>query len=446
MPISRTFSSSPLQINRVTSMAIVASVSIVVSIALGISQTLAGPLPGSVTGQAVPDSGARFQNWAGGIPYIGNPPYSRYIPPSMGVTGAVQCYPMGPYAGGCTNIYSGGGGFASKQNIQSLGKQMRADISWLGYTLSRSIRNRTVAQAMAKARANGAMPISAPCAGHGPQNLAGSVAGAAGAFGVQNPIAGATHVKAQAVSGLTVLHAGAGPVKSWNVHNLLFCSALEAQEGLCSKPASNPEIANDDIAGSTLLGTSGLQAPQHPKTDAVARAALIHNLTDTLPIRVTDKNAYTTPAGKTAIGMKLSYSARMSLAQEALDQIAALHTPVHNLGKAMDHSLRHLGGASLPDNASIDQVMALEYRGEIGNPKWYGDLAKLSGAALQREVVLLQAQNLQYQYLAFQERTAIESLLATLLAQQTETQYRPIVTRLNAQNAENASAAQRPKP
>jgi hypothetical protein len=61
-------------------------------------------------------------------------------------------------------------------------------------------------------------------------------------------------------------------------------------------------------------------------------------------------------------------------------------------------------------------------------------------------VVLLQAQNLQYQYLAFQERTAIESLLATLLAQQTETQYRPIVTRLNAQNAENASAAQRPKP
>ena len=56
--------------------------------------------------------------------------------------------------------------------------------------------------------------------------------------------------------------------------------------------------------------------------------------------------------------------------------------------------------------------------------------------------MLLQAQNLQYQYIAFQERTAIESLLATLLAQQTETQYRPLVARLNAENAENASGAQ----
>ena len=448
MPISRTSSSKIPRIARVGGMARAGGIALAVGLALAAPQafagntpaggTPAGGIPTGVTGQAVPDSGASFQNWAGSIPYIGNPPYSRYIPSTSGFSGMVQCYPVGE-GGGCTNIFSGGGGFASQQNIQALGHQMRADISWLGYTLSRSIRNRTVAQAMAKAQANGAMPASAPCAGHGPQSFASSVAGNVGAFGVNNPIAGALHVKAQAVSGLTVLHAGAGPVKSWNVHDLLFCSALEVQEGLCSKVAANPTVADDDIAGSTLLGISGLQAPQHPQTDVTARAALIHNLTDTLPVRVTDKNAYQTAAGKTAIGMKLSYSARMSLAQEALDQIAALHTPVHGLGKAMDHSLRHLGGATLPNDASIDQVIALEYRGEVGNPSWYGDLANLSGAALQREVVLLQAQNLQYQYIAFQERTAIESLLATLLAQQTETQYRPLVARLNAENAENAS-------
>jgi hypothetical protein len=357
----------------------------------------------------------------------------------------VQCY-YGDESEGCTNVFSGGDGFASKENIQALGRQMRADISWLGYTLTRSIRNRTVAQAMAKAKANGVMPTSSPCAGHGPQNLANSVAGASGAFGKDNPIAGAIHVKQEAVSGLTVLHASSGPIKSWNVHNLLFCSATEAQEGLCNKPTADPALANDDIAGSTLLGMSGLQAPKHPHKDSIARAALIHNLTDTLPVRVTNKRAYETIAGKTAIGMKLSYSARMSLAQEALNQIAALHTPIHDLGKAMDHSLRHLGGGTLPNNASIDQVIALEYRNEVGNPAWYSDLSKLSGAALQREVVLLQAENLQYQFLAFQERTAIESILATLLAQQTETQYRPIVTAMNNQNAQNSrgSATQNP--
>ena len=442
MPISRTSSSNTSRIARAGGLALAAGLALTAPQAFA-GDTPAGVTPTGVTGQAVPDSGASFHNWAGSIPYIGNPPYSRYIPSTSGVTGQVQCYPIDE-GGGCTNIFTGGGGFASQQNIQALGHQMRADISWLGYTLSRSIRNRTVAQAMTKAKANGVMPTNTPCAGHGPQSLAGSVAGNAGAFGKDNPIAGALHVKAQAVNGLTVPHAGAGPVKSWNVHNLFFCSALEIQEGLCSKAAANPAVANDDIAGSTLLGVSGLQAPQHPHMDAIARAALIHNLTDTLPVRVTDRNAYQTAAGKTAIGMKLSYSARMSLAQEALDQIAALHTPIHDLGQAMDHSLRHLGGAQLPKNASIDQVVALEYRGEVGNPSWYGDLANLSGAALQREVVLLQAQNLQYQYIAFQERTAIESLLATLLAQQTETQYRPLVARLNAENAENASGAPAP--
>lgn len=434
MPISRTCSSKRAPY-----------IGLALCVALAAPAAFAGNTPTGVTGKAVPDSGASFQSWAGQIPYIGNPPYSRYIPSTAGVTGRVQCY-FSYEAEGCTNIFSGGDGFASKQNIQALGRQMRADISWLGYTLTRSIRNRTVAQAMAKAKANGKMPTDTPCAGHGPQNLANSVAGSSGAFGKNNPIAGAVHIKQEAVSGLTVLHASAGPVKSWNVHNLLFCSATEAQEGLCSKPSADPAIANDDIAGSTLLGLSGLQAPKHPHTDSVARAALIHNLTDTLPVRVTNKRAYETMAGKTAIGLKLSYSARMSLAQEALDQIAALHTPVHDLGKAMDHSLRHLGGGTLPTNASIDQVIALEYRSEVGNPAWYGDLAKLSGAALQREVVLLQAENLQYQYLAFQERTAIESILATLLAQQTETQYRPMVTAVNDQNGQNSSGSATAKP
>jgi hypothetical protein len=58
MPISRIFSSKPLQGIRTSPMVLAASVSIAVSSVLGMPQTLASPLPGNVTGQAVPDSGA----------------------------------------------------------------------------------------------------------------------------------------------------------------------------------------------------------------------------------------------------------------------------------------------------------------------------------------------------------------------------------------------------
>ncbi|MHB1630874.1 MAG: hypothetical protein ACYCQL_01470 [Acidithiobacillus sp.] len=403
-----------------------------VALALGTPLAWAGT-PGAVTGNPVPDSGASFGNWGGSITYLGNPPYSRYIPSTSGVSGQVQCYPVGE-GGGCTNIFAGGGGFASQQNIQALGHQIRADISWLGYTLSRNIRNASTAQAMAKEQANSQMPTNVPCSGSSAQSLSASVAGANGAFGDGNPISGAQSVAQSAAAGLTVLHATAGPDKSWNLHNLYFCSQIEAGEGICDQPTTVDP--NADIAGTTLLGTHGLQAPQNPKTDAIARAALIHNLTDTLPVRVLNKNTYQTPAGKAAVGMKLSYAARMSLAQTTLRQIAALHTPIHGLGQSLDRSLQHLG-VQLPKNASLDQVFAYEYRGEVGNPQWYLDIAKLSGAALQREIVLLLAQNLQYQYIAFQERTQLAALEAAQLAQQTEVEYRPVVNTMNRITANN---------
>jgi hypothetical protein len=47
-------------------------------------------------------------------------------------------------------------------------------------------------------------------------------------------------------------------------------------------------------------------------------------------------------------------------------------------------------------------------------------IAKMSKSALAKERVILQAQQLQYQYIAFRQRTNIEALLATLLAEKTD--------------------------
>jgi ribonucleotide reductase beta subunit family protein with ferritin-like domain len=47
-------------------------------------------------------------------------------------------------------------------------------------------------------------------------------------------------------------------------------------------------------------------------------------------------------------------------------------------------------------------------------------IAKMSKSALAKEQILMKAQQLQYEYLAFRERTNIEAVLATMLAEKTQ--------------------------
>ncbi len=66
------------------------------------------------------------------------------------------------------------------------------------------------------------------------------------------------------------------------------------------------------------------------------------------------------------------------------------------------------------------QALAWEDQATYGNRKWYQQIAKMSKSALAKEHIILQAQQLQYQFIAFRQRTNIEALLATLLAEKTD--------------------------
>jgi hypothetical protein len=74
----------------------------------------------------------------------------------------------------------------------------------------------------------------------------------------------------------------------------------------------------------------------------------------------------------------------------------------------------------LAKNASLMQALAWQDQATYGNRKWYQQIAKMSKSALAKEHIILQAQQLQYQYIAFRQRTNIEAILATLLAEKSE--------------------------
>lgn len=117
-----------------------------------------------------------------------------------------------------------------------------------------------------------------------------------------------------------------------------------------------------------------------------------------------------------------STRARISLARTALSQIAAMDKQKKDFGTDFQKSLskKLIVPTPLASNASLMQALAWEDQATYGNRKWYQMIAKMSKAALAKERVILQAQQLQYQYIAFRQRTNIEAILATLLAEKTD--------------------------
>jgi hypothetical protein len=131
----------------------------------------------------------------------------------------------------------------------------------------------------------------------------------------------------------------------------------------------------------------------------------------------------------------------MSLAQTALNQIDALHTPVKGLGTTLNNTITGLGMPSVPANISMLQYLAYMQKAQYGNPKWYIDLSKDGSVALQRERAIMQAEQLQLQYLAFRQRMDIEAMDASQYAEQSQANYAKIPAMLTSDVGMTATAS-----
>ncbi len=392
---------------------------------------------------------ATNEPWVGNMgPDLGQPPGSSQQTMGSGVIGTIQCTPI-DYGGGCTNNFAGGS-FASSGNIQtldaqvySLQQQLAQDISWLGYYTARTIRNSATARTLANTQNQQQNPAGMPCAANNctaQANMASDTAGAGGAFGKKNPISGVPMANKQIREGLLAKRTTDFIASSWSTHSKLFCSQSEIAAGICSSGSPVSAEPNADIEGTGLLSSNGIQAPVHPNLDAEGRVAFIQNITNQMPVPTLSANAYKTGVGRLAAGAKLQYQAQMSLAQTALNQIDALHTPVKGLGTTLNNTITGLGTPSVPANISMLQYLAYMQKAQYGNPKWYIDLSKDGSVALQRERAIMQAEQLQLQYLAFRQRMDIEAMDASQYAEQSQANYAKVPATLTSDVGMTATA------
>ncbi|WP_414041581.1 hypothetical protein ACJU26_05850 [Acidithiobacillus sp. M4-SHS-6] len=287
-----------------------------------------------------------------------------------------------------------------------------------------------MAKAQQEARArlfetqNAQMPPSMPCAGKtctGQTTLSQAVAGGAGALGMNNHISGYIPINHSADNNLVSKVSARQPLKTYATQCTEFASAREIAEGICPDPVSAKP--NLDILGSTLLDMPPTGHDETHKTlDDQALHQLVDNLVQAPPVGKRHKDYYKTLAGQAEEGKMFSTRARISLSRTVLAQIAAMDTQNPGFGTDFAKSLNKklIVPTPLAANASLMQALAWEDQATYGNRKWYQMIAKMSKAALAKERVILQAQQLQYQYIAFRQRTNIEALLATLLAEKTD--------------------------
>lgn len=325
---------------------------------------------------------------------------------------------------------------------QSKNNSVRKDLTQgLALDVNTAMQKIEQAKVRSKTYADEQTPPGMPCGADGctgQQMMSSVIAGSSGAMGADNPISGAAAQSTASSEAITTPQGAFGAIVTQQVHCGKFASQAEINSGVCPGATVSPK-PNADLDGTTLLSVpSTANNEAHPKLDAQARSALVHNLTNTMPVAKLKKPNYNTAEGQTESGLQMSMQARMNLARTVLSQVEAMKAPVKGFGPEVKKTLnKSLGGVPpIASNASLDQALAWEDKATYGNPKWYVKLQTLHGAAIQKQMVLMQAQALQYQYIAFRERTNMEALLATLVAQQTQQVMRPEVENAGTDNAQ----------
>ena len=164
----------------------------------------------------------------------------------------------------------------------------------------------------------------------------------------------------------TAAHVNAEPTGAFSVASLF-------------PPSSTPAIDPSAGSGASSGGPTGQAAEYY-----------IQNLTDPMPPAQPTGAPYSTPTGRRYLAGMKAYNARMSLAREALSQVAAWNTAAYPLSGWLSKSLGEIGAPPPPANASgmisEHQMMSALVDGRFANPNWYADIASESSSDLLREI------------------------------------------------------------
>lgn len=202
------------------------------------------------------------------------------------------------------------------------------------------------------------------------------------------------------------------------LHFQRYCSQTEADAGLCqASQRQNADQRADSLFGTgTLDGQEGVNAAND----------YITNLIQPIVPAALRGDQLTSVNGAEAMAMRRRYNARMSLARSVLDDALATQSPSVPLTTTQKQQLENLG-LPVVDQGSWLEALTLDVHRRYSDVDWAAKLQGMPPASVQREIALeLAATN----YLLLQNyRIALRNATvnATLLAANTEQNYKPAV-------------------
>jgi hypothetical protein len=203
-------------------------------------------------------------------------------------------------------------------------------------------------------------------------------------------------------------------------HLNYYCDPNDVAAGLCAN--STTATADADQRFSSLFG-SGTYANQTAVTTAKDYAI---NLIEPVAPAALRGDQLNSIAGQDAAVQRRSYNARMSLAQNVIDNIIGMQSPSVPLTSQQQAFLTEIG---LPQETTGSwlQVLQINAESRASDINWNAQLQSMPPAAVEREVALELALNNYLQFQIFKIDLQNAALNATNLAQTAQHDFQPAV-------------------
>ncbi len=166
---------------------------------------------------------------------------------------------------------------------------------------------------------------------------------------------------------------------STRLHLARYCDPREAEAGLCTASA----LPNADQRASSMFGRDTLDG----STGVNAANDFATNLIQPVVPAALRGDQLTAVTGQDAAARRRAYTARMSLARNALSHTIAVQTPSVTLTQAQQQQLQDLG-RPVVQTASWLQAMDLEVSRRASSVAWAQSLQGMPPASVSREIAL----------------------------------------------------------
>jgi hypothetical protein len=203
-------------------------------------------------------------------------------------------------------------------------------------------------------------------------------------------------------------------------HLSYYCDQNDVDAGLCA--STDVATADADQRFSSLFG-SGTYANQTAVTTAKDYAI---NLIEPVAPAALRGDQLNSIVGQDAAIQRRSYNARISLAQNVIDNIIGMQSPSVPLTAQQQAFLTEIG---IPQETTGSwlQVLQINAESRVSDINWNAELQSMPPAAVEREVALELALNNYLQFQIFKIDLQNAALAATNLAQTAQHDFQPAV-------------------